>query len=273
MVCQFCWAVRQDMADASSESLSEYYDIVSKVFGCEAEGFRFYNKYALEKGFSVRKTYVEWDKSNQEICLRKLVCSREGFREAKYMNREDRKRRPRDVSRVGCKAKMVIAQDNESGHWYVKDFIEHNHPLAPKDLSCLLRSHRRISDEQKADIVEMKIAGIRKHQIMDIMEMQYGGYDKEEEYLAKKAEQERAEKTNSASDDIVDVTMEVDANKTNHCTKAKRKRGRPRKNLNPADSTKEQFSTNTIAKRVQSTNRRVSNPGRHQLSPYNYDLS
>ncbi|WVZ94569.1 hypothetical protein U9M48_040448, partial [Paspalum notatum var. saurae] len=172
-------SVRQDMADASSESLSEYYDIVSKVFGCEAEGFRFYNKYALEKGFSVRKTYVEWDKSNQEICLRKLVCSREGFREAKYMNREDRKRRPRDVSCVGCKAKMVIAQDNESGYWYVKDFIdEHNHPLAPKDLCCLLRSHRRISDEQKADIVEMEIAGIRKHQIMDIMEMQYGGYDK-----------------------------------------------------------------------------------------------
>ncbi|KAJ1276338.1 hypothetical protein BS78_05G207000 [Paspalum vaginatum] len=58
------------MADASSESLSEYYDIVSKVFGCEDEGFRFYNKYALEKGFSVLKTYVEWDKSNQEICLR-----------------------------------------------------------------------------------------------------------------------------------------------------------------------------------------------------------
>ena len=86
--------------------------------------------------------------------------------------------------------------------------------------------------------------------------------------MAKNAEQERAEKTNSASDDIVDITMEVDANKTNHCTKAKRKRGRPRKNLNPADSTKEQFSTNTIAKRVQSTNRRVTNPGRHQLSPY-----
>ncbi|KAG2539406.1 hypothetical protein PVAP13_9NG472614 [Panicum virgatum] len=65
------------------------------------------------------------------------------------------------------------------GQWYVKDFIDdHNHPLAPEDLSCLLRSHRRISDEQKADILEMEISGIRKHQIFEIQEIQYGGYDK-----------------------------------------------------------------------------------------------
>ena len=50
--------------------------------------------------------------------------------------------------------------------------------MAERDLACHLRSHRRISDEQKADIVAMQISGIHKHQIMDIMEMQYGGYDK-----------------------------------------------------------------------------------------------
>jgi zinc finger SWIM domain-containing protein 3 len=47
-----------------------------------------------------------------------------------------------------------------------------------QDLSCLLRSHRRISVEQKANIIEMEVAGVRKHKIMNIMEMQYGGYDK-----------------------------------------------------------------------------------------------
>ncbi|KAJ1265701.1 hypothetical protein BS78_08G096000 [Paspalum vaginatum] len=166
------------MGNLSAEPMLEYYDIVSKVFGNEEEGFQFYNRYAFEKGFSVRKAYVEWDKGNEEICLRNLVCSREGFREAKYMNREERKRKPRNLSRVGCKAKLVIAKVDESRQWFVKDFIhEHNHPLAPKDLSCLLRSHRRISDEQKAEIVEMEIAGIRKHQIMDKLEIQYGGYD------------------------------------------------------------------------------------------------
>ncbi|XP_066395792.1 protein FAR1-RELATED SEQUENCE 5-like [Miscanthus floridulus] len=50
--------------------------------------------------------------------------------------------------------------------------------MAERDLACLLRSHRRISDESKADTVAMQISEIRKHQIIDIMEIQYGGYDK-----------------------------------------------------------------------------------------------
>src|SRR3954469_7266724 len=89
--------------------------------------------------------------------------------------REDRKRKPRNITRVGCKAKFVIARVAKTGLWFVKDFIdEHNHPLAPLDLACLFHSHRGISDEQKAD---MEIAGIRKHNIMDILCMQYGGYN------------------------------------------------------------------------------------------------
>ena len=66
-----------------------------------------------------------------------------------------------DLTRVGCKAKLVIARLEETGRWFVKDLIdEHTHPLARPDLACLLRSHRRISDEQKADILEMKTCGI-----------------------------------------------------------------------------------------------------------------
>lgn len=54
------------------ESVDEYLDIVGKTFGSEDDGFDFYNSYALEKGFSVRKSYVEWDEANQEIILRKM---------------------------------------------------------------------------------------------------------------------------------------------------------------------------------------------------------
>ncbi|XP_037483621.1 protein FAR1-RELATED SEQUENCE 5-like [Triticum dicoccoides] len=168
------------MADVSAECMAEYDDVVSRMFDSEEEGFKFYNKYALEKGFSVRKGYVEWDEANEKIILKKLVCSREGCREEKHMKRkrEDRKRKPRNITRVGCKAKFVIARVAKTGRWFVKDFIdEHNHPLAPRDLACFLRSHRRISDEQKADIIEMESVGIRKHKIMDVLCMQYGGYD------------------------------------------------------------------------------------------------
>ena len=80
------------------------------------------------------------------------------------MNMENKQWRPRGITRVGCHAKFLIALQRNTGQWYVKDFIDdRNHPLALEDLSCLLRSHRRISNEQKADILEMEISGICKH--------------------------------------------------------------------------------------------------------------
>ena len=57
--------MQEPMANLSAEALSEYEQIVSKWFCSEEEGFQFYNNYALEKGFSVRKCYVEWDNGNQ----------------------------------------------------------------------------------------------------------------------------------------------------------------------------------------------------------------
>ncbi|XP_002450570.2 protein FAR1-RELATED SEQUENCE 5 [Sorghum bicolor] len=160
-------------------SLLEYNEIVRQMFGNEEEGFQFYNNYAKEKGFSVRRSYCEWDSGHNEITLRKFVCSREGFREEMELKRESKKRKPRNITRVGCRAKLVIARDQSTEQWYVKDFIGgHNHPMAEPDVACLLRSHRRISDDQKAEILEMQISGIRKHQIMDIVQKQYGGYDK-----------------------------------------------------------------------------------------------
>ena len=63
------------------ESFAEYNEIVRKLFANEEEGFQFYNKYGLEKGFSVRRSYVEWDNGHYELTLRKFVCSREGYRE------------------------------------------------------------------------------------------------------------------------------------------------------------------------------------------------
>lgn len=47
------------MSDVSDECMFEYHYVLRKTFDSEDEGCEFYNKYALEKGFSVRKSYVE----------------------------------------------------------------------------------------------------------------------------------------------------------------------------------------------------------------------
>ena len=134
------------------------------MFADKDEGYQFYNAYALGKGFSVRKSYVEWNCDHTELTLRRYVCSHQSYCEEKYVKKEIKKRRPRDITRVGCPAKLVIALDQNTGQWYMKNFIdEHNHLLVPADLGCLLRSHRKISDAQKAEIVELGVVGIRKH--------------------------------------------------------------------------------------------------------------
>ena len=77
---------------ADFESLLEYIQIVSQMFDSEVLGFQFYNAYGLMKGFSVRRSHAEWDASHNELTLRKFVCSREGFCEAKHMKSEDKQR-------------------------------------------------------------------------------------------------------------------------------------------------------------------------------------
>jgi zinc finger SWIM domain-containing protein 3 len=96
---------------SNDDSLLEYNEIVMKMFNSENEGFQFYNDYAYEKGFSVRKDYCEWDRDLNERNLRKFVCSSEGFDAEKHLRREIKLRRSQNVTRFGFHAKFAIALD------------------------------------------------------------------------------------------------------------------------------------------------------------------
>jgi zinc finger SWIM domain-containing protein 3 len=104
------------MADMNDES-SEYHAIIIKTFASEDDGYQFYNRYALEKQFSVQRSYVEWDGANKEIVLRKLVCSREGCREEKHMKRkrEDRKRSYGISPVMGVKSSWSLEESRKHG--------------------------------------------------------------------------------------------------------------------------------------------------------------
>ncbi|KAK1661601.1 hypothetical protein QYE76_049760 [Lolium multiflorum] len=63
------------------------------------------------------------------------------------------------------------------GFWYVDSFDDkHSHTLARADETPFLWSHRKIRDHQKAEILAMGAAGIRKHTIMDSMISRSGWY-------------------------------------------------------------------------------------------------
>ena len=100
-------------------------------FDSEEHAYQWYNEYAREVGFSVRKQWKNWDRFSGVISSRRFVCYKEGFR--KIDKRTDVKK-PRKETRTGCLAGLTIALQ-ASGKYRAIDFeSNHNHELASK--SC-----------------------------------------------------------------------------------------------------------------------------------------
>jgi hypothetical protein len=101
-------------------------------FESEEAAKLFYVNYARLNGFRARISRYCRSRRDNSIISRQIVCSKEGFREVrtkKVMADESKTKRPRMITRVGCKAMIVVKKMN-SGKWMVSKFEkEHNHSL------------------------------------------------------------------------------------------------------------------------------------------------
>jgi len=69
------------------EELSEYEYIIQKNFSSEDEGYEFFNAFARNKGFSLRKGKVHRAANKVDTIWRQYVCSKEGVRQpSKLLN-------------------------------------------------------------------------------------------------------------------------------------------------------------------------------------------
>ncbi|MQL72248.1 hypothetical protein Taro_004574 [Colocasia esculenta] len=97
----------------------------------------FYNTYSRRLGFCIRISKYSRSRCDNSVISRKIVCSKEGFREVRPKKGmfSERRQRQRVVTRVGCKA-MIMVKKLSSGRWIVSKFVkEHNHgPIPPKNL-------------------------------------------------------------------------------------------------------------------------------------------
>ena len=62
----------------------------------------YYNAYARQKGFSIRKSHTRLSKEDKTLIAVDYACSREGFRSKIYQNSKHAE------TRVGCKAMMGL---------------------------------------------------------------------------------------------------------------------------------------------------------------------
>lgn len=119
---------------------------VGMVFRSEEQAYRFYNKYAQRKGFSVRKGHLGRRKDGT-VRNRHFLCSNEG---ARQKHRTHVTKKPRETVRTNCMARIEfkVSQDNV---WVVgKVIYEHNHPLVRPHKAHLLRSHKRVEERERA---------------------------------------------------------------------------------------------------------------------------
>ncbi|XP_020595404.1 protein FAR1-RELATED SEQUENCE 5-like [Phalaenopsis equestris] len=100
---------------------------INMLFDSENNAYDFYNTYAENVGFFVRRSTL-WTTSKNIVTRRTFVCSREGFREKKKGAKEVKS--PRPETRIGCEACMTIRL-TPNGKYRVTEFeANHNHPLA-----------------------------------------------------------------------------------------------------------------------------------------------
>ncbi|KAK2641362.1 hypothetical protein Ddye_023125 [Dipteronia dyeriana] len=115
--------------------------------------------------------------THELITVRMWVCSKEGYRSKKNIERIDRVHGPRGQIREGCQAAMKINFDKKKMLWVVTEFENHHcHKLLSGKHSQFLRSHRCVDDCDIAQVQSLGSVGVKTSQVMDHLLDQSGSY-------------------------------------------------------------------------------------------------
>ncbi|XP_038697766.1 protein FAR1-RELATED SEQUENCE 5-like [Tripterygium wilfordii] len=146
---------------------------VGMIFNKADEAYDAYNRYAINKGFGVRRGKKYHNRRNElSRCI--FLCSCEG--QPPYVPPHEQKEVERTEKRCGCKAhiKFKIA-DNV---WEVTELIsEHNHELIKEEQRHLIRSGRKISQTSKGVISSLANAGIGATKAYSYIANEAGGVE------------------------------------------------------------------------------------------------
>ncbi|XP_057740377.1 protein FAR1-RELATED SEQUENCE 7-like [Arachis stenosperma] len=131
-------------------------DFLRMEFNNPKEAAHIYEEYSRVKGFAVRQ----------------------GFRDKKWLEKQDRKREHKVVTRCGCPAEMRIKPRIGTGKWFGARFVdEHNHDLLPQKFVEYLTAHRRISDVDIAHMDSLRQVGISIPKIYESIAAQAEGFN------------------------------------------------------------------------------------------------
>ncbi|KAL0436670.1 UNVERIFIED_CONTAM: Pentatricopeptide repeat-containing protein, chloroplastic [Sesamum radiatum] len=121
---------------------------VGMEFESEEAAMTYYDAYAKRVGFIIRIGNCHRSSHDGSVISRRFLCNKEGFRVNKKVKRLE-VRRPRAVTRQGCKA-MIMVRKEKSGTWIVaKVETRHSHPLGMPPGKARRRSVQAWSQDEK----------------------------------------------------------------------------------------------------------------------------
>ncbi|KAJ1392019.1 MULE transposase domain [Sesbania bispinosa] len=149
-------------------------DLMKYHFPDREVAFDFYSWYARFHGFAARKDRTVHNKKD-EVIQQTFVCYREG---GKIPNQRPLKRAPRKKTRCGCLTSCQVHIWSANNRWYFKKLLEeHNHMLLEEKYVGLRASHRKMSEDDVVQMMNMQKVGIRTPHIYGSFASQMGGYE------------------------------------------------------------------------------------------------
>ncbi|KAM3731428.1 hypothetical protein ACB098_12G163100 [Castanea mollissima] len=105
---------------------------VGMEFESEEAAMMYYDAYAKHLGFIIRVGNCHRSGREGSVISRRFLCNKEGFRVNNNKTRNTRSlevRKPRQITREGCKA-MIMVRKEKTGKWVVTKLeTKHNHPM------------------------------------------------------------------------------------------------------------------------------------------------
>ncbi|KAE9463681.1 hypothetical protein C3L33_04398, partial [Rhododendron williamsianum] len=113
---------------------------IGMEFNSREEAREFYVAYGRRTGFTVRIHHNRRSRINNTVIGQDFVCSKEGFREKKYVHRKDRVLPPPPITREGCPAMLRVAL-RDSSKWVVTKYDEKDQRI--RELTLELYNERQ----------------------------------------------------------------------------------------------------------------------------------
>ncbi|GFZ13361.1 hypothetical protein Acr_23g0017460 [Actinidia rufa] len=124
---------------------------IGMEFDSRDEAREFYVAYGRRTGFTVRIHHNRRSRINNTVIGQDFVCSKEGFREKKYVCRNDRVLPPPPITREGCPAMLRVAL-RDGVKWVVTKFVkDHNHSLMSPSKVPWRGSGKNLINEDEKD--------------------------------------------------------------------------------------------------------------------------